>query len=183
MVFALASITLDVDERVLWPLASSAGHGRHHSAGWNYAGEAVRMGRGAFDIARLEDIQFEAVSMPSFFWPFLILSDVPTCGWETSQLMTSFMAQNGDTSAAWQHVGIGLRFAIDLGIHVRVAFIRFRNPVLFELHTRVFWVLVFWDRVLSILFGRPLVLSRYECVQPGCAHCQSSVRADSVSFA
>ena len=62
MVFALASIVLNDDERLLWSLASSSGHDRHHSAGWNYAGEAVRMGRGASDIARLEDIQYEAAS-------------------------------------------------------------------------------------------------------------------------
>lgn len=76
--------------------------------------------------------------------------------------MTSFLAQNGDTSAAWQHVGTGLRYAVDLGVHVRAAFIRFRNPVLFELHTRVFWVLTFWDRISSPFFGRPLVLSQNE---------------------
>ncbi|KAG7531211.1 hypothetical protein FFLO_04515 [Filobasidium floriforme] len=135
MVFALSSIVVKDDERVLWSSANSSGHDRHHSAGWSYAGEAVRMGRGSSDIARLEDIQFEA-------------------------LMTSFLAQNGDTSAAWQHVGTGLRYAVDLGVHVRAAFIRFRNPVLFELHTRVFWVLTFWDRILSPFFGRPLVLSQ-----------------------
>lgn len=76
--------------------------------------------------------------------------------------MTSFMAQNGDTSDAWQHVGVGLRYAVDLGIHVRAAFIRFRNPVLFEVHTRAFWVLTYWDRVLGTFFGRPFVLSPNE---------------------
>ncbi len=82
------------------------------------------------------------------------------------------MVQNGSISDAWQYIGNGLRKCVDLGIHVRTSFLRFRDPVLFELHSRVFWSLVFWDRVISATLARPLVLQdeEYVCLVRGDLH-------------
>lgn len=80
------------------------------------------------------------------------------------QLFILYMIQNGSFSTAWQQVGAGIRDCVDLGIHQRIAVLRFRNVALAELYSKAFWSFVMWDRVISCLLGRPVTFGRAKSV-------------------
>ncbi|CAK5270071.1 unnamed protein product [Mycena citricolor] len=56
----------------------------------------------------------------------------------------------------WALVGIGIRAAVELGLHRRQD--ERRHTVASELYRRAFWVLVYYDRLLSCTLGRPSAL-------------------------
>ncbi|KAJ6466134.1 fungal-specific transcription factor domain-containing protein, partial [Mycena vitilis] len=68
-------------------------------------------------------------------------------------LAAQFLDGCSAPQARWNLVGLGLRAAQDIGCHRRTA--RIEVPTIErELYKRVFWVLVFQDRVLSSTMGR-----------------------------
>ncbi|KAJ7627737.1 fungal-specific transcription factor domain-containing protein [Mycena polygramma] len=68
-------------------------------------------------------------------------------------LAAQFLDGCSAPQARWNLVGLGLRAAQDIGCHRRTA--RIEVPTVErELYKRVFWVLVFQDRVLSSTMGR-----------------------------
>ncbi|KAF7309058.1 Zn(2)-C6 fungal-type domain-containing protein [Mycena kentingensis (nom. inval.)] len=72
-------------------------------------------------------------------------------------LAIQFLQGASGMHACWNLIGIGLRVAQDLGIHRRRATVE-QPTIERELYKRAFWVLVFYDRIISCVMGRPAVL-------------------------
>ncbi|KAJ7053852.1 fungal-specific transcription factor domain-containing protein [Mycena amicta] len=67
----------------------------------------------------------------------------------------------------WFHVGVGLRFLQAVGAHTSGWY---KNPKLdpldAELYKRVFWMLVFWESLMSTSKGRPRGITAFEAPLP-----------------
>lgn len=64
--------------------------------------------------------------------------------------------------ATWMTIGLGLRYAVELGLHRH----RANKPrtVESEVAARLFWVLLFYERATCMYNGRPLSLKDDESV-------------------
>ncbi|KAF7320544.1 Zn(2)-C6 fungal-type domain-containing protein [Mycena chlorophos] len=79
-------------------------------------------------------------------------------------LAAQFLQGAESPHIAWNIIGTALRLAQDMGIHRRSA--RDSQPpnAKREKYKRVFWVLLYHDRILSCGLGRPCTLHYEECV-------------------
>ncbi|KAF9263340.1 hypothetical protein L218DRAFT_959361 [Marasmius fiardii PR-910] len=106
--------------------------GKQLSAGWGWFRQ-VRMTRGSlFSEASIYELQFYC-------------------------LATLYIIGTSNPQTSYMLVGIGMRFAIELGIHRRKPE-GTRNTVQNELEKRVFWVLLSLDRIVCNFTGRPSAL-------------------------
>lgn len=138
LVCALGSIGT-TDPRVLVDGASK------QSAGWKYFAQTMSLPRPMFSCPTIHDVQYCVVSV--YFrlrvtFPFTY----------HPQLYISFCVGTSTPHANWTMLGIGVRYAIELGYHRR----HHGNPTIeSELRKRAFWCLVYLDRGISLYFGRP----------------------------
>ncbi|KAF7322213.1 Zn(2)-C6 fungal-type domain-containing protein [Mycena kentingensis (nom. inval.)] len=100
--------------------------------GWAWFSQVPLMGRHVFTQATLEDLQHYCLAV-------------------------AFLNGASAPQASWNLIGMGLRVAQDLGVHRRRTSIERPTPASEQLK-RAFWVLVYYDRVISCTFGRACAL-------------------------
>lgn len=139
-----------------------------HSAGWKYFSQVMALPRALFSTPTLHDVQFCCVRCFIVHTSFVLM---------IVQLFTYYALGTSAPQAIWTMVGLGTRYALELGMHrqhqgevVRI------GPVVFlllisvqltledELRKRTFWGLIFLDRYMSLYFGRPSAIRDEECV-------------------
>ncbi|VDC00344.1 unnamed protein product [Peniophora sp. CBMAI 1063] len=83
-------------------------------------------------------------------------------------LGTMYMA-NVSLTHAWMYIGSGIRLAEDIGAHKRRAYSD--KPTLEdELYKRAFWILIYLDRTISAIMGRPCCIQEedFDLEMPQC---------------
>ncbi|KIY71376.1 hypothetical protein CYLTODRAFT_418918 [Cylindrobasidium torrendii FP15055 ss-10] len=99
-----------------------------HSAGWKYFSQVMALPRALFSTPTLHDVQF-------------------CC------LFTYYALGTSAPQAIWTMVGLGTRYALELGMHRRHQGEKLTLDD--EIRKRTFWSLIFVDRYMSLYFGRP----------------------------
>ncbi|KAI0629105.1 fungal-specific transcription factor domain-containing protein [Trametes polyzona] len=84
---------------------------------------------------------------------------------QISVLMTTFVQGSGQILHSWNVNGLGLRRALELGVH-RKRFYSATPTVEGELWRRAFWALVVTEWAISHAFGRPCMLDEEELDVP-----------------
>lgn len=75
-------------------------------------------------------------------------------------LVSIFLSEMNLNSAAWTWLSAAMRIAQDIGLHTETG----TWPVIEgEMRRRVWWGLYTWDRMLSLEFGRPLLIDDSDC--------------------
>jgi hypothetical protein len=78
------------------------------------------------------------------------------------QLLVLFLQGTSTPDGTWILVGVGVRYAQDVGVHRRK--LNHKPSVEDELWKRAFWVLVCFDTTLSSFLGRPRATNSKEYV-------------------
>ncbi|KAF9018135.1 hypothetical protein BDZ89DRAFT_357526 [Hymenopellis radicata] len=100
------------------------------SAGWKYFSQTTSISRSIFRAPTLFDVQFCCLSAE-----YILGTSAPQAGWAV--------------------IGLGMRLAVELGYHRH----RPQRPtVQSESEKRVFWILHFLDRHVSLYHGRPFCI-------------------------
>ena len=143
MVFANGARFVD-DERVYWPvdlamseegrqrLQEDADGSRRYSAGWKYLRAVLLMGKSLMQGPNLYDFQAQV-------------------------LVCTFLQGSAVPHVMWLLSGVGLRYAQELGIHVRATMLH-ADPVERALYNRAFWCLYHVDRLNCAAIGRSVAL-------------------------
>lgn len=82
----------------------------------------------------------------------------------TAQALLQLSARDlayGSTSQAWLYSGMAFRMVSDLGLHhstVNVSSLGHLSAEDLEIRRRLFWSCYFWDKAISLYFGRTPVL-------------------------
>ncbi|KAK7043241.1 Gypsy retrotransposon integrase-like protein 1 [Paramarasmius palmivorus] len=103
--------------------------GQHLSSGWKWYEQAQTFRRTSFDSSSLYEVQYYC-------------------------LVTLYVYGASSTTAGWTSVGLGIRYAVELGVHRR-------KPEGHDLTAedeqkrRAFWVLIALDRSIAGFLGRP----------------------------
>ncbi|KIK67205.1 hypothetical protein GYMLUDRAFT_37274 [Collybiopsis luxurians FD-317 M1] len=103
--------------------------GSELSCGWNYYEQVQTVRKSLFEPPTLSELQFYC-------------------------LATIYMLGTSSPSSGWALVSIGVRFALEIGVHRRQPD-SYRWTSSDEQKRRAFWVLVSLDRLLSSFVGRP----------------------------
>ncbi|KAJ7051548.1 fungal-specific transcription factor domain-containing protein [Mycena amicta] len=117
--------------------AGGPGSGSGLDCGWAWFDQVPLVGKHTFGQATLYDLQAYCLAI-------------------------QFLENSSAPQGSWIMIGIALRLAQDLGIHRRSAHIE-QPSVEREQMKRAFWVLVYKDRIVSSVIGRPCVLQHDEC--------------------
>ncbi|KAG7098328.1 hypothetical protein E1B28_000289 [Marasmius oreades] len=99
------------------------------SSGWKWYDQVQTFRRSSFDPSSLYELQYHC-------------------------LATLYVHGASSITAAWTSVGLGIRYAVELGAHRRKPE-GHKLTVEDELKRRAFWVLVILDRSISSFLGRP----------------------------
>jgi hypothetical protein len=96
---------------------------------------------------------------PKQFWPFELISTFQT------SLLSFYFLVTGHVNRAWTMIGISLRHAISLGLHLRNT-----DPTMYESRrntlTCTWWTAHSIECLLNIITGRPPVISEEYCTVP-----------------
>ncbi|KAJ7027124.1 fungal-specific transcription factor domain-containing protein [Mycena alexandri] len=76
-------------------------------------------------------------------------------------LAAQFLEGGSDQKACWMLIGIGLRLALNIGLHRRTAHVE-TPSVQRELFKRAFWALVYLDRTVSCSMGRTCAVQNFD---------------------
>lgn len=75
-------------------------------------------------------------------------------------LVSIFLSEMNLNSAAWTWLSAAMRISQDIGLHIETG----PWPVIEgEMRRRVWWGIYTWDRMLSLEFGRPLLIDDTDC--------------------
>ncbi|KAF5393252.1 hypothetical protein D9757_000764 [Collybiopsis confluens] len=107
--------------------------GSELSCGWHYYEQVQTIRKSLFEPPTLFELQFYCSG---------------------HQLSTIYMLGTSSPSSAWTLVAVGIRFALEMGVHRRQPD-SYKWTSLDEQKRRAFWVLVSLDRLLSSFVGRP----------------------------
>ena len=78
----------------------------------------------------------------------------------TAVLTSIFLGEMNLNSAAWTWLSAAMRISQDIGLHIETG----QWPVIEgEMRRRVWWGIYTWDRLLSLEFGRPLLIEDADC--------------------
>ncbi|KIY71330.1 hypothetical protein CYLTODRAFT_441292 [Cylindrobasidium torrendii FP15055 ss-10] len=103
-----------------------------HSAGWKFFSQIMALPRALFSAPTLHDVQF-------------------CC------LFTYYAMGTSAPQANWSMIGLGVRYALELGMHRRG--LGGKDPTIEdEIKKRTFWALIFLDRYMALYFGRPCAI-------------------------
>lgn len=138
MVCALAS-RVSTDPRVLVDGVS------WHSAGWKYYAQTSVTKCSPFSCPNLYDVQACCVSHSDVLSYDYIRADA-------LQHAAIYLLGSSSPQSGWPIIGLGLRYAIELGYHRHIPG---KATVDSELRKRAFWAMFFIDRHSSLYAGRP----------------------------
>ncbi|KAF7309737.1 Zn(2)-C6 fungal-type domain-containing protein [Mycena indigotica] len=103
------------------------------ACGWAWFDQVPLVGSHMFGQATLYDLQYYALAV-------------------------QFLEGSSAPQSCWTILGVGLRLALDLGVHRRSSEVEPPPTVERELMKRAFWVLLYEDRLVSSGMGRPCSL-------------------------
>lgn len=126
---------------------------QEHSAGWRYFVQTAETKRSLLSCPSLFDVQACCVSD---YW-FTVAPRSPTL----FKLGADYLLGTSAPQACWTVVGLGMRYAVELGYHRRRPGPPNEET---EQQKRVFWCLYKLDRHLSLYYGRPFCIRDEEYV-------------------